>query len=352
MGEARLRSTVGWIMLNLPPAGNYRHIFTRYRPDLVVVTRVLGSSPDYLVLKQAARRKVPVVALVSSWDNFTSKGFFPFGVQWLVVWNDIMRQEAIELFGFPPDRIFVSGIPRFDHYFRREGMRTRAQFFADLGLDPEKRLITFATGNKNLLVGPQDPTSPEPEIAEFLADAIDQGVLGYPAQLLVRLHPLADLTAYSKLWHRQGVTLQVPGNRSAFRDRLFSKVDEVELGETMWHSDVVVNIASTITIDAAVFDTPVVCIGFDMRGERPYLESVRRFYDYEHYRKLTKTGGFRIAWSKSELLDQIRLYLKDPSRDRDNRLKIVQQQCQYVDGRAGERVAMYLLEILSCMGAL
>lgn len=347
LGDAKLNSLLSWASLNLTPTRQYADLFDKYQPDLVVVTRVLGSSPDFPILKQAAQRQIPVLALVSSWDNFTSKGFFPFGVNWLVVWNEVMRDEAIEMFGFPADRIFLSGIPRFDPYFRGQGFRSRETFFAELGLDPHKPLITFATATRHLLVSPHDATSPEPEIVAYLAEAIAANAFGREAQLLVRLHPLADLAAYAPLAAYPCVTLQVPGQQQgAFVDRTFSRADDRELAETMCYSDVVVNIASTTTIDAAVFDTPVVGIGFDMRGERPFLHSPRRFYAYEHYRKLAETGGFRVAWAKEDLISHIRAYLDQPSLDRNGRLHIVRQQCHTTDGRAGERVGQHILTIL------
>ncbi|MCA9994990.1 MAG: CDP-glycerol glycerophosphotransferase family protein [Anaerolineales bacterium] len=347
LGDTKLNQWLGWASLNLAPTCQYADLFDKYQPDLVVVTRVLGSSPDFPVLKQAAQRQIPVLALVSSWDNFTSKGFFPFGVNWLVVWNELMRDEAVEMFDFPADRIFLSGIPRFDAYFRGRGFRSRETFFAELGLDPNKPLITFATATRHLLVSPHDATSPEPEIVAYLAEAIAANAFGREAQLLVRLHPLADLAAYAPLAAHPCVTLQVPGQQQgAFADRTFSRADDRELAETMCYSDVVVNIASTTTIDAAVFDTPVVGIGFDMRGERPFLHSPRRFYAYEHYRKLGETGGFRVAWAREDLINHIRAYLDQPSLDRNGRLRIVRQQCHNTDGRAGERVGQHILNIL------
>lgn len=348
LGEKNVLSGLKMIESQLLPAKCYRDVFAKYRPDLVVVTRVLSWSADYPVMKRAAKERVPTVVLVSSWDNLTSKGFYPICPHSLVVWNETMRQEAVDLAGIPADRIVISGVPRFDIYFRREHMRSREDFFESLGLDLDKKLITYTTGADHLFL-PYERTSPEPEIVEFLANAASCGNLGFPSQLLVRLHPQARFETYAHLARREGVVLQIPGRSSDFKDRYFSKEDNVILGETMWHSDVVVNVASTITIDAAIFDTPVVCVGFDIRGDRPYLKSVRRFYDFDHYRKLAQTGGFRIAYSKDALLQELRSYLADPARDRDGRRRIVEEQCYYQDGRSGERVAKYILKLLGTL---
>jgi CDP-glycerol glycerophosphotransferase (TagB/SpsB family) len=256
-----------------------------------------------------------------------------------------MRREAIELFNFPEEKIFVSGVPRFDNYFRRKNMRSRSEFLKSYNLDPDKKLVTYTTSHDRLF-WPHEVTSPEPEIVRFLARAIQNDELGAPSQLLVRLHPQASPKLYEQLAKEEGITLQIPGRSSRFQDRDLSIAEGVLLGETMMHSDVVVNVASTITIDASIFGTPVVCIGFDMRGERTYLTSARRFYDFDHYKKLAKTSGFRIASHKEDLVKEMRHYLADPARDREGRQKIVAEQCYYVDGRSAERVAHHIQNLL------
>lgn len=343
-GSERIRNALNWAHKVFVPAAHYEELIDRHRPDVVVVSRVVNYSADYPVVRAAGLRGVPVIALSASWDNFTSKGFFPVGIDRVVVWNKTMRKEAIELFGYPENRVFVSGVPRFDSFFRREGLRQRREFFAEFGLDPSRRLITYTTGTA-MLGRPFRNSSPEPAIIAFLADEIATGRLG-PAQLLVRLHPQADRIAFEPLADRPTVTLHVPGKSSAFPDRDLSSHENQVLGETMWHSDVVVNVASTTTIDAAIFDTPIVCVGFEPDTSAPPEHTVRRFYDFEHYAKLALCGGFRRADSGSDFISEIAQYLADPTRDADGRKRMVAQQCTYFDGRCGKRVASYILDYL------
>jgi hypothetical protein len=344
-GKQRLSEWLRWLNVRCVPADLYADVFARHQPDLVVVSRVLSYSADYPVLMQASRHRVPVVALTASWDNFTSKGFFPFGIARLVVWNEIMRREAIGLFQYPAEKVFVGGIARFDDFFRRCGIRTRDAFMRALGLDSRKKLITYATGHAQL-GQPHQHRTPEPEIVAFLARAVEQNQLGFPAQLLVRLHPQANPDDYAHLVRSGLVRLHLPGTQSAFQDRDISLGENRLLGETMLHSDVVVNIASTITIDAAVFDTPVVCVAFDFGKPRSEIETVKRFYYFEHYRKLAACGGFRRADTPEALLAEIRSYLAEPSRDSEGRQRMVREQCTFTDGRSGERIGRFILDTL------
>ena len=256
-----------------------------------------------------------------------------------------MLNEAIELFDFPRKDISVCGIPRFDNHFNRKGLRDRDTFFESLQLDIHKKLITYTTGNRDLVLPPGDETSAEVDIAKQIANAINQGLLG-DAQLLIRLHPLARPSEFEPLRELDNVTIQTPGQVSAFRDRLFSGEDDRKLAETMLHSDVILNVASTMTIDAAVFDTPSISIAFDVRGPLPIHQSVKRIYEYEHYRKLRATGGVHMVASVTEMIQEITQYLSDPSINSDARAEIVQQQCKFKDGRSGERVASAILKYL------
>jgi len=346
-GDSTVERVLRRIDSREPIQQEHLDLLARASPDLVCVTRAINWSPDYPLLRAAQKLGIPTVALVASWDNLTSKAFpvIPGPSASLVVWNNIMKDEAVEGFGFAQERVFVSGVPRFDRYFQRQGPRTRRDFFSALGLDDDRKLLTYATAGDRLFE-PADAVTPEPELCKELVDAAVSGRFARPVQVIIRLHPQANPEDWKHFRDRSNVLVQVPGRATGFRDRDLSEDEEQLLAETMCHSDVVVNVASTITIDAAIFDTPVVCVGFDIRAPRKYRQSLRRFYDFEHYRKLRATGGFRIAANRDRLFAEIDAYLVDPTRDTVGRSRIVAEQCQFVDGRSAERVAHMILQML------
>ena len=327
-------------------AQHYEEVFDKYKPDLVIVTRVLNYSLDYPILRMADKKKVPIIACVSSWDNLTSKGFFPFSIKSLVVWNTILANEAMDLFFFPKKDIFISGIPRYDLFFRREGFQSRETFFEAFKLDPNKKLILYGTGSKTTGRTPLDETTPEPEIVGFIADAMNNNQLSHPSQMLVRLHPQANPDHYKFLYDKENVTVHIPGRDVSFQDRLFSKNDDIEYAESLLHSDLIINFGSTVSIDAAVFDKPIICVNFDFRGERPYKYSMTRLYDFDHYKKLVDLGGIRLSKSREDLISDINRYLMDPTLDKAGRDNIVDKQCHFTDGQSGDRIAQHILSHL------
>jgi CDP-glycerol glycerophosphotransferase (TagB/SpsB family) len=121
------------------------------------------------------------------------------------------------------------------------------------------------------------------------------------------------------------------------------------LADTLRHSDVVVNVASTIAIEASIFDTPVVNVSFDGETESEFARSARRYYRFTHYGNITRHHAVRVAETPSQLVELVGRYLDDPALDRQGRRAIVEEQCQFLDGRSSTRVSEAILEELAGM---
>jgi CDP-glycerol glycerophosphotransferase (TagB/SpsB family) len=115
----------------------------------------------------------------------------------------------------------------------------------------------------------------------------------------------------------------------------------------MKHSDVVINLASTVTIDAAVFDTPVINIAYNPALPASAWNYAEKWYSSTHYSNIVKAGGIRIAHSEAELIHHIQDYLHNPSRDKDGRRRLVEEQCYRIDGKASERIVDAIQEVVS-----
>jgi hypothetical protein len=342
LGRRRTESLLSHATMALFPDHRYDEVLRRYQPDLVCLTRVFGWAADCPVLKSAVRLGIPTVLLASSWDNLTSKGVFPARVDRVVVWNPIMAAEAEHLHGYAPEQIYIAGAPQFDVYADKSQLPDRSAFFAKVGADPGKALITFAMTNVK--------TCPDEfDVLEMFWTRMREGALGRPAQLLARVHPIASHYGEvmpERLRNLPDLLVDLPGRPGRFIDRDTTRADMVHLAATMWHSDVVLNTSSTIAIDAAASGTPVVCAGFDGRRTLPYERSVRRYHDYTHYGKLLELGGVRVAHDLDQLVGHVKAYLEDPSLDQDGRLRVVERQCRAIDGKSGERIGEYVLAML------
>ena len=262
-------------------------LFDRYQPALLV-----ASSPGLIfseipLLRTAAKRGIRSMAVDPSWDNFTNKLLPVRRVDRLIVWNDLMKRQATDLHGYQPDEVRVAGTPQWDLYFKPGPVTSREACFRRIGADPSRKLITLTTT-------PRELYAHHDHVLRVLIRAMRAGACRQDAQVLVRLHPRDEIEMYAEFQHLPGVIIEKPFRSTVTTgDGLAIDItaeNQQHLADTMRHSDIVVNVASTIAIEAAIFDTPVVNISFD--GEQPsdWVRSARRYYRFTHYVNITKIG--------------------------------------------------------------
>jgi CDP-glycerol:poly(glycerophosphate) glycerophosphotransferase len=320
------------------------HLFDRLRPALVVTSSpglILSEIP---LLRTAARRRVRSIAVDPSWDNFTNKLWPVRRVNRLVVWNDLMKQQAVELHGYDPDEVRVAGTPQWDLYFRPASATTREAFCRRIGADPARKLVTLTTT-------PRELYAHHDHVLRVLTHAIETRAWAHDVDLLVRLHPRDDVESYAEFRHQPHVIIEKPF-RSTVRAGDGLSIDvtaesQLHLADTLRHSDVVVNVASTIAIEAAIFDRPVVNVAFDGETPSPWTRSARRYYRFTHYQHVLRHGAVRVAERPEDLVASIGRYLDDPSIDRDGRRRLAREQCQFLDGGSADRVASFVVEELA-----
>lgn len=319
----------------------YADLFNEYKPSLLVTTGTVDFNEERPLMKRARENKVPIVSRILSWDNLTKARRPPVKADKLIVWNNNMKKEAIEYWNFSGEDVYVTGSPQFDYYYDKSKFCSKKEFFKEMGLDLDKKLITYIVSGAVVLPNQMDAI-------EMLIDAISNNEISYPAQLLIRKHQGTEVNQFKELEKYENVVVDDAGCHSkSFVDRWNPKVEDMKhFAETLLHSDVVVGAPSTVAIDSAVFDTPIVNLYFDGYEKREYYDSVVRIYDYIHYQRVVRTGGIRIAENREEMIENINRYLKDPTIDREGRKKMVEEQCYLVDGRSEERIANCILDLL------
>ncbi|MDP3795272.1 MAG: CDP-glycerol glycerophosphotransferase family protein [bacterium] len=321
----------------LTPTQAFKKLFDRYRPDLIFSTDVQNEQ-DLRLMHAARRRAVRVLGMVRSWDNLTSKGLLRVIPDRLIVHNGIVQREATTLHGVPEERICVVGIPHYDAY-ATGARRSRNEFYASIGAEPQKRLVLCApAGNRYIRHNTVDA-----DVVRFL-----DTILGPEYAILVRMPPTDEASGFEDLAREGRIILDRPAKRFRVPKKAeLSAEDDAHLADTLWWCTAVVTGPSTLMIDAAFFDRPVVLVGFDGDEERPYLESIRRYYDYDHVQPVLRSDGVRLAKTKEELATELRAYLLCPERDRDGRRRIVAEECFAADGKSTERLARAILGELS-----
>jgi CDP-glycerol glycerophosphotransferase (TagB/SpsB family) len=121
-----------------------------------------------------------------------------------------------------------------------------------------------------------------------------------------------------------------------------TKEDAQRLNDSLYYSDIVITLGSTIAIDAAVFNKPNIIFSFNVKEKNS--DDIKKFSEYAHLKKFFGFGSCRIAKSRQELAEQINNYFDDPALDTDKRKAVVDEYCYKLDGKSSSRVAQFILD--------
>jgi hypothetical protein len=269
----------------------------------------------------------------------------------MTCWSDIQKDELVLGSDWPPDRVHVGGIPTYDGYFRRQWQIPRADYFALHGLDPRRKLIAFASSFVSF--------SPNVQIVEALARLVGEERLGEPSQLLVRLHPNHFLDVHLFARERERIR-QIAANSPHVHVvepvplggelGYYSGEDMPEKASMMAHADVFTTVYSTMVVEAAIHDRPIVSACLDApRGwdtPRKYSLPLSRIGGWPTHDRFRRAGAGKVALTMEELEQAIRSGLESPQAEAAHRAAFVQREITYTDGSAGRRTADILLSLL------
>ena len=307
------------------------------RPAAVVSASADGFA-DSPWLVAAGLMGIPRAVWMRSWDNITTKCELLPDAEVFLVWSEFMEQELRLYFPRYNHRRFLKiGTPQFDGHHDSSNIIPRKEFCERMGLDPNRPIVLYCTGGTHICQNEHLVIKHVHEVVQSLKDK------GNP-QLLVRLHPYfwdTNIDFYDTIpdsvtfWPKRETATKLFNRSSA------GLVDDYRIMlSSFYHQAVNVNIASTVTLDSAVYDRPIVCIAYDGPQKLPRSLSVRRFYlDYEHFIQVLKTGGVDVVRSQPELGESLSRVLRDPHWRSAERRRLIEMECGAIDGNAGRRLA-------------
>lgn len=332
-----------WFYGRSTNAGEWMQALEKYKPDLVFSTMLslsLKYTPsDDLPLILAARKKgIKTCTLIQSWDNLSTKPtVLPEWVDEYYTWSNFQAAELYERFPhIDKEKVHAVGSPQFDFHVMDNIMIPREEYVTKLGLDPAKPYILIGTGSPRSL----------PDEIEKVIKLIRALLEAYAEmQFVIRLHPKDysnRVDAYKDEWKKLRTVIQhtnaaVHMDQGGFVPPVDFYQDQVNV---LRHSELVLNSSSTLTVDAAIVDKPIICLAYDLVFEKEYPQG--RSYSYsqsDHYKKLADSGGVWVVRSEEECLRAMKEYLANPDLHKQKRRELAELVTLHPDGKSAHRLA-------------
>ena len=350
----RVRRMVARLESWIYPGRHYDKYIEKYRPSLIV-TSSLGYMIDPYLMRSAKRYGVKTVSVIHSWDNTSTKDYRGADPDHVVVWNEIMRNEAHVFHDVSLDKIFLGGIAHWDDYFRENAGASESKqvLFKELGLNQCRPMIYYGTSSPK--------TNPDTfEIISELGNAIERGHFEARPQLLVRLHPSylwatgADNVSYYDLFKDQIYYLsqkylgnlifdapqmpRIPGGVDMPKEDLIRHMNILK------HADILLTEYSTLMIEAAIFDVPIINVGYgNFRDTKTPVSSYAE--GYTHIKRVLSTGACDNAYSFDQLCRLINRSLDDRGKGKREREALVTQEVTVHRTDAGRTIGKYLVNL-------
>ena len=228
---------------------------------------------------------IETITVIYSWDNLP-KARMALQADKYLVWSDYMQQE-LQLY-YPEikeEQIFVTGTPQFECYQNHENIIPKEEFFKTYGLDIHKKTICYS--GDDVLTCPDDP-----QYLDDLADELIKNNLDDKYQILLRRCPVDISGRFDKIISKYpNLIKQAPPlwnfQPNSSWTTIYPLPEDVKLlVSTVFYSDVVVNLGSTMVFDFAMFEKPCIYINYDQKIKVNPKWSVDRIYKFQHFKSM------------------------------------------------------------------
>ena len=324
----------------------YDHFFNNYQPTLLIISS-LGYGIDIPFMNSAKRNACKIISIPHSWDNPSTKGYRGVKPDKVVTWNKTNAKEVEIFHDIKQKHIFAGGIAHWDQYFETDAiLENRSSFCEKHSLDPEKKILFYA------LSGPSNYER-RFDVIRGILETISSGQVTHPSQLLVRFHPIyveEDTTGKNLLDHNEKtlteivleygdlVKFWIPKRPHMNQHDSLSMSDMLEMGTAMRISDVVIQEYSTLILESAIFNKPLINMSIYYYGNLMHFTHLKHVFKYHSLRDVRTFKEF------SDVTNQ---YLSDPSLDQGQRRILIENEVSINSGSAGTNIGKYILEQLN-----
>ena len=281
---------------------------------------------------------IPTATFIFSWDKLP-KGTKILETDFYFVWSEHMKSELLNYYPhISEEQIKITGTTQFEPHFQENLLVSKEAFLKDHKLDTTKKYICYS--GDDITTSPNDPI--------YLADLAKAIVIlnekGANLAIIFRRCPVdfsnrfdevlaefkAIITSINPKWEKKG---------NSWHSILPTKEDLVLQVNTIFHSELVVNLGSSMVFDYATFAKPCGFINYDVPNIDYPNWSVKKIYNFIHFRSMPSKDS--VFWINSP--DEMELIVEkmlssNAAKVVENAQKWFEKINQHPPEKASERI--------------
>jgi hypothetical protein len=301
-GLLRIKKLLAYLEKNTPYYAYCEQLLAHEKPDLLFCTNQRLSQALAPVLA-AQSLNIPTATFIFSWDNLP-KGTKLLQTDYYMVWSEHMQNEL--QYYYPEvssSQIKITGTPQFEAHYDTALLQSREDFFAEHHLDLSNKYLCFS--GDDITTSPNDPVY----LADVAAAVRRLNETGYALGILFRRCPVDFSNRYDAVleeykdcivavapkWEKQG---------AEWNTILPTQADTILLANTIYHTELVVNLGSSMVFDYATNQKPCAYIRYDVPNCPVPDWSVQKIYNFIHFRSMPSAHA--VHWIDSAAaIDQV-----------------------------------------------
>lgn len=238
---------------------------------------------------------IPTITFIFSWDNLP-KGTLVVNSDYYCVWSKHMKQELLQYYpNILQEQILITGTPQFECHYNTQ-FDTKEVFFKKYNLNLKRKYICFS--GDDITTSPNDQYYLE-DVAKAVRSLNNKG---YNIGIIYRKCPVDFTDRHIEIYNnfKEEISLIDPkwNNLGNSWNQVMPLPEDLDLlSNTVHHSELVINIGSSMVFDFVAQNKPCAYLNYDTDKKTNYNWSINPIYKFIHFKSMPNKNA--VLWINS-----------------------------------------------------
>jgi len=113
-----LRNIVKFLFLQRAKDKILFELVKKINPSMIILPSHAFDGKTFELVRIAKKMKIPSFMIAENWDTLSTKTIFTFDPDYLGVWSQQQIEHAVNIRGFPKERTFILGTPKYTNFIK------------------------------------------------------------------------------------------------------------------------------------------------------------------------------------------------------------------------------------------